>query len=186
MFKIKTYIGAGGLLSMLLLAGCSRDPRGPGFEYMPNMYRSPSYETYSENPNFADGISAREPVKGTVTVEGDLPYPFPDTPEGYEKAGAELKNPVALSPGVLEEGKQLFVAFCSHCHGESGAGDGSIVANQKFPPPPSFQGQLQTLPEGKMYHSITYGKNLMGSHASQLSQTERWKIVHYLKELQKL
>jgi mono/diheme cytochrome c family protein len=186
MQEIKRYIGAAGLLSVLMLTGCSRDPRGPGFEYMPNMYRSPSYETYAENPNSPTGSTAREPVKGTVTIDGDLPYPYADTPEDYEKAGLGLRNPIIATPAVIEEGKQLFIAFCSHCHGETGAGDGSIVNNQKFPPPPSFQAQLKALPEGKMFHSITYGKNLMGSHASQLSQPERWKIVHYLKELQKL
>ena len=27
---------------------------------------------------------------------------------------------------------------------------------------------------------ITYGKNLMGSHASQLTEEERWKIVNHV------
>jgi len=35
-----------------------------------------------------------------------------------------------------------------------------------------------------MYHSITYGFNTMGSYASQLSTTQRWMIVHYIKEKQ--
>ena len=45
---------------------------------------------------------------------------------------------------------------------------------------------LKNLPEGKIFFSISYGKNLMGPHASQLSQEERWKIVRYIQELQKL
>ena len=36
-----------------------------------------------------------------------------------------------------------------------------------------------------MYHSLQYGKGLMGSHASQLSQKERWLIIEYVKTLQK-
>ena len=40
------------------------------------------------------------------------------------------------------------------------------------------------LPEGKMYHTITYGKGVMGSHASQLNKEERWLVVHYVKYLQ--
>ena len=41
------------------------------------------------------------------------------------------------------------------------------------------------LAEGKMFFSITYGKNLMGSHASQLSPEDSWKIILFIKELQK-
>jgi hypothetical protein len=35
-----------------------------------------------------------------------------------------------------------------------------------------------------MFHSITYGKGLMGQHASQLNQLERWQIIEYVKLLQ--
>ena len=56
------------------LASCTNeDPKKPGFEYMPNMYRSPSYETYSSNPNFADSMTARQPVNGTI-ARGDMIY----------------------------------------------------------------------------------------------------------------
>lgn len=178
-------LGLMGVGIIVLSSSCSKSPQSPGYEYMPNMYRSPSYETYSPNPNFADGMTARKPVEGTVPL-GFMPYTYPNTVEGYEAAGRELKNPVTSSSQVLEEGKTLFTTYCSHCHGLTGAGDGAIIQNGKFPPPPSFQGPLKELPEGKMFHSITYGKNLMGAHASQLTNEERWKIIHYLQTLQKL
>ena len=34
------------------LQSCGADGDHPGYEFMPNMYRSASYETYSENPVF--------------------------------------------------------------------------------------------------------------------------------------
>jgi hypothetical protein len=37
-----------------------------------------------------------------------------------------------------------------------------------------------------MFHTLTYGKGAMGSHASQLTKAERWKVVAYVKHLQKL
>ena len=43
---------------------------------------------------------------------------------------------------------------------------------------------MKDLTDGKIYHTITYGVNLMGSHASQLNPTERWKVVQYIHELQ--
>jgi hypothetical protein len=38
--------------------------------------------------------------------------------------------------------------------------------------------------EGTMFHSVTYGKNMMGSYASQLSTEQRWMVIHYIKEKQ--
>jgi hypothetical protein len=40
------------------------------------------------------------------------------------------------------------------------------------------------LPAGTIFYSITYGKGMMGSHASQLNKEERWKVVHYVEKLQ--
>ena len=38
------------------------------------------------------------------------------------------------------------------------------------------------LKDGHIYHTITYGLNAMGPHASQLSSEERWQIVYYVRE----
>ena len=47
------------LLSMVVLvSSCSKDPESRGYEYMPDMYRSPSYKTYEVNALFADSLSA--------------------------------------------------------------------------------------------------------------------------------
>jgi hypothetical protein len=35
-----------------------------------------------------------------------------------------------------------------------------------------------------MFHSLTYGKNLMGSYASQLDRKQRWMLVKYIRTLQ--
>ncbi len=40
------------------------------------------------------------------------------------------------------------------------------------------------MPEGQMFYSVTYGKGQMGSYASQLSTTQRWMIIHYVKSKQ--
>ncbi|NUM50139.1 MAG: cytochrome c [Flavobacteriales bacterium] len=172
-------------LALLLaaLSSCNNDPRHPGYEFMPDMYRSPSYEVNSYNENFKNGQVNMQPVKGTVAQNHEV-YLYPNTIEGYEAAGAELKNPIEKSEIVLEEGKVLYNDFCSHCHGEKGEGNGTIVDLGKFPPPPSFSNQLKELSDGKMYHSITYGKNLMGPHGLILSPEERWKIIHHLNKLQ--
>jgi mono/diheme cytochrome c family protein len=178
---------------LFYLSSCSwDDKKKPGYEYMPDMYRSPSYETYSSNPNFPDSMTARLPVKGTI-ARGDaiytdydrLPYPYPDTPEGYEEAGAKLTNPLPVDSENMTEGKRLYENYCTHCHGETGQGDGLVVQNNGPKPPAYNSDQLKDLPVGKMFHTTQYGKNMMGSHASQLTPTQRWKIIMYVQTMQK-
>ena len=48
----------------ILFSSCDND--GRGYEYMPNMYRSPSLETYGKNTVFSDSLNARKPVVGTI------------------------------------------------------------------------------------------------------------------------
>src|ERR1017187_6856767 len=173
-----------GIVTMIW--SCNDDPKLPGYEFMPDMHRGPSYKQNSSNPNFKDSLTNRNPVAGTIARNQPFPFPYPHTNEGYESAGKELMNPLTKDSINLAEGQRLFEIFCIHCHGADGTGHGSIVANGKFPPPPSYSGPLKDLPEGKMFWTITYGKNLMGSHASQINQDERWKIIMYVQTLQKL
>ncbi len=173
-------------VSGMLFGACKSDPNSPGIEYMPDMYRSPSFETYGENEVYGQKImSARVPASNTIPRGSDnLPYPYPNTFEGYEAAGANLKNPLKASEENLAEGKVLYTRFCVHCHGKKGMGEGTVPTNSEYPPPPSYSKGLKDLPEGKMFHTLTHGKNLMGSHASQLTKTERWKVIFYVQTLQ--
>jgi mono/diheme cytochrome c family protein len=192
--NIKTNIFTKGLTGAGIIAfflnSCTSDPLSPGLEYMPDMYRSPSIETYSTNPLMPDSMAAMTPVEGTVprgksSSASFYVYPYKNDSAGYEDAGKIVKNPIAYSASVVEEGKVVYTKFCVHCHGASGQGDGMVVTNGGFPPPPAYNGPaLKDLPEGKMYHTITYGKGNMGSHASQLSVDDRWKVIHYIKTLQ--
>ena len=191
-----SLVGSALVCIAVLMSSCTTDPNSPGVEYMPDMYRSPSYETYSTNPVFKDSMTAQLPVAGTITrgewpesgsLINALPYAYPNTLEGYEAAGAELKSPFAQSPEIAAEGKVIFEKMCMHCHGPKGEGDGQLIGTGKYPPPPPYNGgALKELPEGKMFHTFTYGKGLMGSHASQLTKEERWKVIQYIQELQKL
>ena len=166
------------------VVGCTTDPQSPGIEYMPDMYRTAALEPYSGNSNYADSMEARLPAEGSIP-QGYLPYGIPNTNEGYEMAGELLKNPLSRSEDVMADGKDVYTKYCMHCHGKEGKGDGPTVTAGGHPPPPSYDSQtLMNLSEGKMFHTITYGKNLMGPHASQLNVEERWKVVRYVEKLQ--
>ena len=175
-----------------VISSCSNN-RSTGLEFARNMYDPIAYNPDQANKNFKDGITAQSPPAGTVPVGFVNIGAYPNTPEGYQAAGASLANPLPVSIPTLEEGKTLYLNMCSHCHGLEGKGDGSIVNLGKFPAPPSYAtgnssrgGAMKDLTDGKIYHTITNGVNLMGSHKSQLSPEQRWKIVMYVHELQKL
>lgn len=181
----------------VLVTSCVNHEQSPGYEYMPDMYRSPAIEPYVDYGEIRDTIreelnesmSARQPAEGTVPLSenplNDIPYTIPDNFEGYELAGEILKSPLPQTEEIINQGKQLYANFCTHCHGATGEGDGPVVTVGGHPPPPAYTSpQLKDLPEGKMFHVITYGKGLMGSHKSQLSKVERWKIVAFVKTLQ--
>ncbi len=168
----------------ILATGCS-DPNSPGLEYMPDMYRDPSIGTYEESELFPDGLGSRLPAEGSIP-RGFTPYPYDDDAEGYKAAGEELKNPLTFNEDVLKEGKQVYENFCIHCHGKKGGGDGLVPQHDEWPGvvPAYDSDNLIDLPEGKIFHSITYGKGLMGAHKGQISQEDRWKLVFYVQSLQ--
>jgi mono/diheme cytochrome c family protein len=153
---------------------------------MPDMYRSPSLESNMAYVSLTNGNTLqanRPPVAGTI-ARGYLPYIYANDTAGYANAGRYLHNPLAKNEIHLTQGQELYGKFCSSCHGASGKGDG-LVGDKLPGAPPSYSGAaLKNLPEGKIFHSITYGKGLMGSHASMLSTEERWKIVLYVQKLQ--
>ncbi len=184
----------------ILHSSCIRTSNDRGYEYAPNMYESVPYNPDSPNPITKNGGSSLYPVSGTIPTSAPThlvntyePMHFPNTPEGYEKAGLSMKNPIPISMANLKEGKQLYQSYCSHCHGMTGQGDGAVAMDQATVKPPSYSngnssrsgiGQMKNLSDGKIYHTITYGVNNMGAHSSQLNPEERWKIVSYVHELQ--
>lgn len=177
------------LMAVFLITACSK-PESPGIEYAPDMYHSLAYDPLSQkDPNTLtkDKKNMIEPVSHTI-ARGHLMYQYAlkNTPEDYELAGTSVKNPLQVNEENIAAGKVLFTNYCQVCHGENGMADGPIVAAGKFPPPPAYNSpKLKELPEGKMFHSITYGKNLMGSYASQLNPEERWKVIMFVQTLQK-
>lgn len=173
-----------------MMASCGAGGEDTGSEYAPNMYHSFAYEPMTqeaEKPNTINenGMNMRKPVAGTI-ARGQLDYvtySFAKTAEAYESA-ASLKNPLEATKYNVAEGKRLFNINCTPCHGTEGKADGTIVADGKFPPPPSFDSdRIKTTPEGKMFYSIRYGKNLMGAYGTHLNPSQIWQVIHYIKTL---
>ncbi|WP_405609606.1 c-type cytochrome [Polaribacter sp. Asnod1-A03] len=160
------------------IISCS-DKRTPQFQYMPDMYVSVAYD-----PNGADGLNEApvniKPVAGTIPRGGHPAYDIPDTNEGYELSKTKT-NPLEASEANLEKGKAMYDIYCISCHGKTGDGNGVLSQREKFSGIPNYKDREITA--GSIYHVIMHGKNLMGSHASQLTYDERWQIVQYVEKL---
>ena len=187
MKKTILYLGSFCLTALFVASCTTHDKDSPGFEFMPDMYRSTSYESNSANGNFKDSLTNRIPPKGTISYDQEVsayhPYPYQNDDSGYVWAGRNLHDPFPATKEVLDKGAMLYDKFCTHCHGKSGGGDG-LVGGKLPGPPPAYSAALKDLPEGKMFHTLQYGKGNMGSHASQLTPDERWIIIRYVQTLQ--
>lgn len=175
----------------MLLASCGKDPQSPGYEYFPDMYRGPGFETNGVYYTKKDSTGHRDtmmanrlPVAGTIP-RGFVPFPYPNSTSGDTLAAMFWKGSLPASEEVEMQGKVLYEQMCVHCHGDAGKGDGPIVASKKFPNKPPDYAALAPFnqTDGHIYHVITYGKGNMGSHASQLNPEERWKVIRYVQRL---
>lgn len=179
------------LLTVLFIIGflssCDYNRRTTGWDYAGDLIYSNAYETYTPNPNFADGKTMQPPVAGTIPRDF-MPYIYLKTDEDRAIAAKTLVNELERTPENLERGKVAFGIYCMHCHGEKGDGQGSLFVNKKFNYPPGnlLNEKMRANPEADIYHVITVGWGIMGEHGSMITPEDRWKIAMYIKqELQK-
>ena len=175
-YKITLLVGIA-----ILVSSCHNNAE-PNYQYMPNMYEPVSYNTYSQSDAFKDGKEGQLPVEGTIN-RGFEVYEYPDTPEALLAVkAANLPSPLgALSEKDLEKAKGLFNIYCGICHGETGDGQGKLVKQGKFLGVPNYKDREINV--GSVFHVETYGLNMMGSHANQLSKHERWLVASYVMDL---
>lgn len=131
-----------------------------------------------------------------VPSNGAAPYYYGNTEEERLRATAEIiQNPYPITDSGLVKGKELYEIFCAICHGEKGDGAGYLVrdanpatgdAGGKYPVQPAnfLLEEFLAASNGRYYHSIHYGKNLMGSYKDKMSYDERWQVIHYIRSLQ--
>jgi mono/diheme cytochrome c family protein len=178
-----------------VIVSCSDVKRKPGSIYMPDMAYSRAYESYADHSNLAEkGISYNsKPVEGTIARGEEMPFHIAkdaagDTTNYY--ASRAVKNPIdSLTDKQLVEAERLYLINCGICHGTKLDGNGPLYKGGEGPyaaKPATLVGDVkyESMPDGQMFYSVAYGKNLMGSYASQLSRTQRWMVIKYIKEKQ--
>jgi mono/diheme cytochrome c family protein len=99
---------------------------------------------------------------------------------------ADIEDPLPpLDSTQMAEAQRLFNINCAICHGPKLDAQGPLATGGKIGGIANLTlRQYVEMPVGTMFHSITYGKNNMGSYASQLTREQRWMVIQYVKSQQ--
>jgi len=187
MNKIKSIVVSLGIIPIFIgsLVSCDSGNirRTPGHIYAPDMTYSRAYDAYTANPNFADSQTSRLPVSGTIARGHQLPDHLA---EGDTTAYKTFTTDMHFTADEIKEGGRLFNIYCGICHGQNLDGQGPLFASGKFASmPANFKdAKYLHMPVGQMYAAVKYGKNMMGSYASQIDVKQRWMVIAYIKKMQ--
>ncbi|MGB1248815.1 MAG: c-type cytochrome, partial [Chitinophagales bacterium] len=176
-------------------------------------YSTTDFQYQDETDSVTYGMSAIQPVENTIPygylpddeevrtnemlmksylMKNYFVNPMKDPELDAEQralASTAMHNPLMKTPEVLKDGKEIYNIYCAVCHGESGQGDGTLLVRPDGTDgpytalPPTYESRLPTLTDGDIFYSISYGKNAMGGYYAQVSPEDRWKLVHYIKDM---
>lgn len=193
-----TYIVALLFIAIIAVSSCDGVRREPGSVYMPDMSYSRAYESYAARDTdvFTNNLTNKGekifynnvPPAGTVK-RGEL-YPTEQLTDtlGTYATSYTLKNPydtVVMSKFEMSEAGRLFNVNCAICHGAKGGGNGPIATAGHVGGVANLTADAYVkMADGTMFHSIAYGKGVMGSYASQVTRAQRWMIIKYIRTLQ--
>lgn len=186
------------VLSTFGFRGCKSSR--PPLEIFQDMDRQAKIHPQGVNPFFADNRGDRPPVPGTVpfaaSSQSDYRYLTPDAPfveDRYFTTGLTEGGvpgdvlPIEITAQAMAEGQAHYNTFCAICHGTSGNGAG-VVADPRYnytTIASLLQQRIIDQPEGEIFQTITNGRNTMGPYGSKLRPEERWKVVLYVRALQR-
>jgi hypothetical protein len=188
---LKIFSGTGKLASgvlvltslLLVFSGCDRRPDHPGWDFFPEMFYSPAYQTWSENFVLSDSMTMQPPVPGTIP-RNIIPFQYERTDADRERAGRELVNPIPASIHSVERGSIGYAVYCMNCHGERGDGLGYLFTSGKYlVPPTSLRDEsVRNLSDGEIFHVITLGYGVMAEHGSIILPDDRWMVINYIRQ----
>jgi mono/diheme cytochrome c family protein len=112
--------------------------------------------------------------------------PVPGTPTvrvADRDAAGKLPNPVPANAASIAQGKALFGIYCTPCHGASGKGDGLVGEKLVLRPFDLTSAAMKEISDGLIFGYMTFGGAVMPVYANDLSPTERWHVVNYVRNV---
>jgi mono/diheme cytochrome c family protein len=167
--------------------------REPGRVYMPDMMYSRAYETYSVTEERRKELEKQGiyysgiPVAGTIKRGVDYTFRLPKDSSAADSthyvASRQIKSPILSMDSLsMKEAERLYLINCGICHGPALDGMGPLYKGGDGPYSAKPANLVTSaISDGQMFYVITYGKNMMGSYASQLNSTQRWQVIAYIK-----
>lgn len=130
-----------------------------------------------KNPGMRVFPKRSVPVAGTTVRVAD------------HEAARNMANPIPADAKSVATGAHLFNIYCVPCHGKSGTGDGLVGAKLLMKPwNLTLSNEMHTwspkdYPDGYIFGYISLGGAVMPSYANDLSATERWHVVNYVRQV---
>ena len=139
--------------------------------------------------DMANQISTKPQESVTSAAPGMKPFPARSVPvpgtapqvKDMDQA-QKMANPIAADAKSIESGGKLFKIYCATCHGNSGKGDGLVGAKLLLKPYDLTADQTKSRSDGFIWGYITFGGAMMPPYANDLSPTERWHVVNYIRK----
>lgn len=164
---------------------------GTRIQVVPDMDSQPKFKAQSLNPFFADGRAMRRWPDGTVArdlLRDDSAFEY-----GIEADSTFTGTfPMPVTEALMTRGRERFGIYCATCHGLGGAGDGMInqraeqLAQGTWTPPTDLASETVVgRPHGHLYNTIANGIRNMPAYGHQISVSDRWAIVAYVRALQR-
>ena len=127
-----------------------------------------------------------DPAHPGMAVYPEHSVPIPGTTSFVQDMdeAAKQKNPVPATQKSVEFGGRLFGIYCTPCHGYAGKGDGLV--GQKLVLQPynlTAEHAVKEISDGYIWGMMTFGGAVMPSYANDLSPTERWNVVNYVRKI---
>lgn len=104
-------------------------------------------------------------------------------PWNAPEAAASTKSPVKADDATVKEGKAIYTQQCKSCHGPKGMGDGDKAKKIDISCGDFTSAGFASQSEGTAYWKVTEGRKPMPSFKDKLTDTERWKVVAYIRTL---
>jgi mono/diheme cytochrome c family protein len=142
----------------------------------------PKYDPLEPSDFFADGMSARPRIPGTVARGEANLTGFLATGKINGQIGDGFPFPVTNA--VMDRGQERFNIYCSECHGRLGDGNGMIPSRGYRRPPSYHTDILRAAPTGHFFDVMTNGFGAMPPYAAQIPVEDRWAIIAYIRALQ--
>jgi len=98
-----------------------------------------------------------------------------------------LANPIPSTPAAIVQGQNVFQQHCAVCHGRDGHGDGPAAAGLNSTPADLTAAHVDDHTDGDLFWWLTHGiaGTAMPPWQEQLSEPERWMVVHYIRSLRR-